>query len=183
MKLKQFTRLIKFENIVKKLRPRRGPETPEPDIDPGKTSGKIWSNPLKKKEYPPKTSPERLKPKILILDDLVPYLEALKRALSDEFEVITAPSIESAKELTSQDINLFLIDICLDQSKPGIDKGGIEFLKFVKLNFPDKPTIMMSAYRDFDALAQALNLGADKFIAKPINISELKQTIKKLIEK
>jgi adenosine deaminase/ActR/RegA family two-component response regulator len=129
------------------------------------------------------TEPVKMKPKLLILDDVVPYLESLKRVLNDDYEVITATSINEAKEKTTPEIDLFLIDICLDASKPGVDKGGVEVLRWVKSNFPEKPVVMMSAYRDFDAVVEALNLGADKFLKKPINIDELKETIKNLIGK
>lgn len=121
-------------------------------------------------------------PVILILDDVIPYLNSLKRILEDEFEIITASTLEEARTKTSPDVDLFLIDVCLDESKPGVDKSGIEFLRFVKEKFPDKPAIMMSAYRDFDSAVEALNLGADKFLKKPIDISELKETIKEVLK-
>ncbi len=123
------------------------------------------------------------KPKILIVDDKIEYLEALKRALYDEFEVLTAKSFEETKKIISEDIELFLVDICLDETKPGEDRGGVEILKWIKANYPQKPVIMMSAYRDFDAAVESLNLGAEKFLKKPINIAELKQTIRDLINK
>jgi len=124
-----------------------------------------------------------MKSKLLILDDFIPYLESLKNVLSDDYEVITASSLDEAIKKSSPDVNLFLIDICLDELKPGIDKSGIDFLRWVKTNFPNIPVVMMSAYRDFDAVVEALNLGADKFLKKPINIDELKETIKNLIQK
>lgn len=122
------------------------------------------------------------KPVILILDDVIPYLESLKRILEDEFEIITTSTIDEAKSKTSPNVDLFLIDVCLDESKPGIDRGGVEFLRFVKQKFPDKPAIMMSAYRDFDSAVEALNLGAEKFLKKPINIPELKETINEVLK-
>lgn len=122
------------------------------------------------------------KPVVLILDDVVPYLESLKRILEDEFEIITASTIDEAKLKTSPNVDLFLIDVCLDESKPGVDRGGVEFLHFVKQKFPDKPAIMMSAYKDFDSAVEALNIGAEKFLKKPINISELKETINETLK-
>jgi YesN/AraC family two-component response regulator len=37
---------------------------------------------------------------------------------------------------------------------------------------------MMSAYRDFDAAADAMNLGAKYFLKKPINLQELREAIR-----
>ncbi len=116
--------------------------------------------------------------KILIVDDIVEYLESLKRVLSDEFEVDTAESFEDVKNKMLEEFDLFLVDICLDEAKPGIDKTGVEILKWIKERFPQKPVIMMSAYRDFDAVVESLNLGAEKFLKKPINITELKELMK-----
>jgi YesN/AraC family two-component response regulator len=35
----------------------------------------------------------------------------------------------------------------------------------------------MSAYRDFDAATDALNLGAARYLKKPINLKELREVI------
>lgn len=116
--------------------------------------------------------------KILILDDVIPYLDALTRALSFDYEIIKASNIEEAKNKSDQTIDLFLIDICLDEKRPGVDRSGIDFLKWIKENFKDKPAIVMSAYRDYEAAVEALNLGAFKYLKKPIDLQELKSTIK-----
>jgi len=123
-----------------------------------------------------------MKKKILIVDDTIPYLESLTRVLSDNYTVETASNLDEALSKATNEIELFLIDICLDPEKPGIDKSGIEILRWVKTNLPDKPVIMMSAYRDFDAAVEAVNLGAEKFLKKPININELNELIRGLLE-
>lgn len=115
--------------------------------------------------------------KILILDDVIPYLDALERALSTEYEIIKAPDINTAKELANEEINLFLIDICLDEKRPGIDRSGLDFVRFVKNKFKGKPVVVMSAYRDYEGAVEALNLGAFKYLKKPIDLKELKSTI------
>jgi two-component system response regulator CiaR len=122
-----------------------------------------------------------MKKKILIVDDTIPYLESLTRVLSDEYFVETAINFNEALSKAKGDVDLFLIDICLDPEKPGIDKTGIEILRWVKTNQPNKPVIMMSAFRDFDAAVEAVNLGAEKFLKKPININELREIIRGLI--
>ena len=115
--------------------------------------------------------------KILILDDVIPYLNALERALSFDYEIIKAADIETAMKLANNEINLYLVDICLDENKPGIDRTGLEFVKFVKENFSRKPVIVMSAYKDYEGAVEALNLGAFKYLKKPIDLKELKSTI------
>jgi YesN/AraC family two-component response regulator len=51
----------------------------------------------------------------------------------------------------------------------------------MRMNYPDIPVIMMSAYKEFDLAVDALNLGAKYFLKKPISIKELKGTIKTLL--
>lgn len=118
-----------------------------------------------------------MKPKILILDDVTNYLDALERALSFDYEVITASSIEEAREKTNPEIDLFLVDICLDEKKPGEDRSGINYLEWIKKNYPGKPVIVMSAYRDYEAAVDALNKGAFKYLKKPIDLQDLNSTI------
>lgn len=121
------------------------------------------------------------KNKILIVDDVEEYLYSLRNALGREFEIFTAASIDEAKEIVTEEIELLLLDIKLKEDDPQ-NKDGILLLKWCKEKYPDKPVVMMSAYKDFDMAVEALNLGASYFLRKPINISELKALLKNLIE-
>ncbi len=123
-----------------------------------------------------------MKPKILILDDVVNYLDALERVLSYDYEVITASSINDAMSKTNPEIDLYLVDICLDEKKPGEDRSGINFLDWVKKSYPEKPVIVMSAYRDYEGAVEACNKGAFKYLKKPIDLKELKATIEEGIK-
>ncbi|MEO0248498.1 MAG: response regulator [candidate division WOR-3 bacterium] len=117
---------------------------------------------------------------VLIVDDIPEYLAALQRALEGEFQVLTALSLGQAQETITPEVSLLLVDICLDESRPGIDRGGIEVLKWAKREYPHIPVVMMSAYRDFDAAVECLNLGAAKFLRKPIDVAELRALVKEL---
>lgn len=118
--------------------------------------------------------------KILIVDDLADYLQSLKNVLAGEFDVVTATSFSEAKEKLCADIDLLLSDIRLDEDDPE-NKDGILLLKWAKEQFLDIPVVLMSVYRDFDVAVEALNLGATKFLKKPINILELKSTLKEML--
>lgn len=119
--------------------------------------------------------------KILIVDDLIDYLQSLKNALIRDFDVVTATSFSEVKEKLSSDIDLLLSDIRLDEDDPE-NKDGILLLEWTKKNFPDMPVVLMSVYRDFDMAVDAVNLGAAKFLKKPISIAELKSTLTEMIE-
>jgi len=120
--------------------------------------------------------------KVLILDDVEEYLNSLKNVLREEFEIITASSLEEAKRHTDNTIDIALVDIRLSEEDPS-NKDGLVYLEWVKMNFPQIPVIMMSAYKEFDLAVESLNLGASYFLRKPINLLELKALLKIFAEK
>lgn len=119
--------------------------------------------------------------KILIVDDIEDYLGSLENALKGDFEIIKARSLSEAKEKMTNSIKLALVDIRLKEDDPE-NRDGLIFLEWVKMNFPGIKVIIMSAYREFDRAVEALNLGAEYFLRKPINLVELKGTIKTMLE-
>ena len=121
--------------------------------------------------------------KILIVDDIEEYLTSLENALKNEYEVVKARNLEEAKEKTKKErIDIAIVDIRLSEEDM-TNKDGLVFLEWVKMNYPDIPVIMMSAYKEFDLAVDALNLGAEYFLKKPINLVELKGVLKTIEEK
>jgi len=115
--------------------------------------------------------------KILIIDDIEDYLFSLKNALKDEYEIITAKNLDEAKKKTSKDIDIALIDIRLSE-KDMTNRDGLIYLEWLKMNYPETHAVIMSAYKEFDLAVDALNLGAEYFLKKPINLTELKGILK-----
>lgn len=114
--------------------------------------------------------------KILILDDVLEYLNSLSRALGNDHQIVTAASIEEAKAKLDDTIQLAILDVRLAEDDIA-NRDGIQVLGYIRQHYPSLPVIMMSAYRDFDAAADALNLGASYYLKKPINLRELKDLI------
>jgi DNA-binding NtrC family response regulator len=73
-----------------------------------------------------------------------------------------------------------ILDICLDEGDIS-NKDGIEILKFIKNNKLLFPVVIYSGVAKFDTTMQALNLGADAWIPKGLQIDDLINRIKKLI--
>jgi DNA-binding NtrC family response regulator len=119
--------------------------------------------------------------KMLILDDVKEYLESLSRALSREYQVVIATDIEEAKKKMDKNVNLALLDIRLSESDYS-NHDGLILLGWIRENFPAAKVVMMSAYRDFDSAVDALNLGASRYLKKPINLEELRTLIQNLAE-
>ena len=70
--------------------------------------------------------------------------------------------------------------ILSDINMPGM--SGLELLKRVKTNFvpPPRVVMMITAYGDADNFNEAMKLGADDFLTKPLDFNLLKE---KLINK
>lgn len=119
---------------------------------------------------------------VLILDDLPDFLKLLEVALQDEFDVVTAQSVEAAERSLNAGTSVALIDVRLSPGEPW-GKGGIAFLWWAKDHFPGLPVVMMSGYHDFDAIAAALNAGADYFLEKPIDVRQLMTLIRAFSER
>ena len=119
--------------------------------------------------------------KILIVDDIPEYLDTLEVYLEDRFEVLKALSLEEAKNILNDTrVDLAIIDIRLKEDDPE-NKEGLDLLTWLKDKYPDVKVIVMSAYREFDFAVEALNLGADYFMRKPLEPEELNTVIERLM--
>jgi CheY-like chemotaxis protein len=121
--------------------------------------------------------------KILIVDD-EHDVESLftqkfrKEIRNKEFELCFAFSGEQAlafmQSLEPFDVVLVLSDI----NMPGM--SGLELLKQIKLLFPDLKVMMITAYGDKKNYDEAMQLGANDFVTKPVDFELLKERIIKL---
>jgi YesN/AraC family two-component response regulator len=62
---------------------------------------------------------------------------------------------------------------------PGI--SGLDLIPEVRARRPDLPVFMISAYSDSERVKTALERGASKFITKPVDFSQLKQDVSRVI--
>ena len=71
--------------------------------------------------------------------------------------------------------------ILSDINMPGM--SGLELLRRIRLNTPVPPPIIMmiTAYGDKESYEQAMSLGADDFLNKPLDFNTLKEKLTTLI--
>jgi len=113
------------------------------------------------------------KKSILIVDDIPGYLEILELYLPSGMEICKVSGLKEAlSALAERDFDLALVDIRLNEDDPH-NKDGLEFLKWSRANRPGMNVIMISAYREFEYEAESLANGANAFIHKPVNPTEL----------
>jgi len=114
------------------------------------------------------------KPVILAVDDKEDNLFVMRQLIEDHFskcEVITEKDPERALILASEVIPDAVLS---DVQTPGVD--GIEFCRRLKSNKKTAhvPVILITAYRTSPEMrVMGLDAGADDFLSKPIDNSEL----------
>ncbi len=113
--------------------------------------------------------------KVLYVDDEESNLRIFKDSFRRDFEVQTAISAYKALEILEQG----LVDVVItDQRMPGMT--GVELLKEINNRFTEIPPnrLIISGYSEDRDIKKAFEeYKLSKFIPKPWNYDELKQTI------
>jgi two-component system response regulator HupR/HoxA len=120
------------------------------------------------------TSTEKLKlPTVLVVDDEVRSLEALRRTLEEDFEVFTASSAAEAQTVMERE---WVQIIVCDQRMPGMT--GVEFLKGVRSQWPDTLRIILSGYTEAEDIIAGVNeAGIYQYLMKPWQPDQLLLTL------
>lgn len=108
--------------------------------------------------------------KILVVDDEPPICEMIKRGLSHfgEYDVdIAHNGLEAIEKIEREVFDLVLTDLKM----PEMD--GLELLKNIKGTRPEVIVILMTAYGSIEMAVEAMKIGANDFITKPIDLNEL----------
>jgi two-component system response regulator (stage 0 sporulation protein F) len=113
-------------------------------------------------------------PKLLIVDDEVEICDFLKMFFEErDFEVEVAYEGTSAIEK----VGVFNPDVMLlDIKLPGID--GLEVLAKVKETHPNVRVLMVTAIETSEKIDEALRLGADNYITKPLSLEYLENDVR-----
>ncbi len=113
-------------------------------------------------------------PVVLIVDDEPRSLEALRRTLDEEFQVLTAVSAEAARTIMESE---FVQIVLCDQRMPG--GSGIDFLKLVRQRWPEAVRIVLSGYTDSaDIIAGINEAGIWQYLLKPWSPEQLLLTLR-----
>ncbi len=117
---------------------------------------------------------------ILIVDDEKMMLDLISKALhKNGYKAITAMSAEEGMALLEVN-NIGLV--ISDQRMPG-GMSGIDFLQYVRTNYPDVLSILLTGYANLETAMDAINsAGVYKFLTKPFELDELLLTIKRAFE-
>jgi DNA-binding NtrC family response regulator len=115
--------------------------------------------------------------RIMVIDDENIVGKMLKSSFEKDGYVVEAfldakPALAKLKE---EKFHVVITDLKMR----GID--GMEVLNTIKRESPEIKVIMITAYASMDAAVEAFRSKVDDFLAKPINIADLKAIVKKLL--
>lgn len=118
------------------------------------------------------------KEKILIVDDESSIRWALEKALQSwKYETVQAETVREAKQqFFEEEPDAVLLDIDLP------DGSGLDVLTEIKEKRPDAIVIMVTGNVDVKNTIAALRGGAHDFIGKPVNVEELRVTLRNALE-
>ncbi|MFH1241149.1 MAG: response regulator [Pseudomonadota bacterium] len=111
--------------------------------------------------------------KILVVDDESHVVRLLKKFLgSKKYEVYTATNgMEAIEKVKKVDPHIVLLDILM----PGM--GGMDCLKEIKKLNPKTVVVMVTAVIDEELAIRALQLGADDYITKPLDLNYIETVV------
>ena len=117
-------------------------------------------------------------PTVLLIDDEQRSLDAMRRTLEEDFDVLTASGTEEARvQLEQREVDVILCD----QRMPGVT--GVEFLREARERWPDSVRIVISGYTDSEDIIAGINeAGIYQYILKPWVPDHLLQTVRNAVE-
>ncbi len=118
-----------------------------------------------------------MKGKLLIVDDQFGIRILLNEIFQKEgYKTFQAANGQQALEIVRKHYPELVL---LDMKIPGMD--GIEILKRMKEIEPEIRVIIMTAYGELDMIQEAKDLGALTHFAKPFDIDDIREAVRKYI--
>ena len=116
--------------------------------------------------------------KLLIVDDEVEICEFLKSFFEDR-NFMVAVANDGAKAF--EQVAVFKPEVVLlDIQMPGMD--GLQTLKKIKAAYPKVKVMMVTAVETQEKIEEAMRLGADNYITKPLSLEYLEKDVQDKIE-
>ncbi len=115
---------------------------------------------------------------ILVVDDEPSMLRYLQTVLElDSYRVSTASNgLEAVDKVQRDSPDLVLLDMVM----PGAD--GLETLQRIREARPSTKVVMLSCVRDTRKVAQAMRLGAQDYLSKPVQKEEMDEVLRFCLE-
>ena len=116
---------------------------------------------------------------ILLVDDDVEVLNVLSRFFEREnWQVARAAEARTCAELYERDHPDVVV---LDLDLPGL--SGLKLLEVLRTRDPDATVIMLTGHGDIATAVEAMQLGAENFLTKPVELAHMKAAAERAYEK
>ena len=118
---------------------------------------------------------------VLLADDENSMLEMLRDSIAwHQFgvdNVLTAnDGIQALEKIRQQQVDLLITDIRM----PHMD--GLTLIRTLRQEYPHVHSILLTAHSEFEYARQAVRLGVENYLLKPLNRAELEDTIEKALD-
>lgn len=117
--------------------------------------------------------------RILIIEDTIKLATSMKSGLEKEgfYVDFSTTGLDGEEKAFVNQYDAVLLDLNLP------DKDGLEILRFLRDNRCSVPVLIITARDEVKERALGLDLGADDYIVKPIQIVELRARIQAVIRR
>jgi DNA-binding NtrC family response regulator len=117
--------------------------------------------------------------KILLVDDEINICKSCQRVFDREGYVteFALSGKEALEKAFRESFDLIITDLKMP------DINGIEVIKEIKQKQPEVPIIMITGYPSVPTAVEAIKLGADDYIPKPLKPDEILRAVDRAIEK
>lgn len=116
---------------------------------------------------------EKLEAKVLLVDDEEEFCNMLSERLETRGLKVNAVQggLEAVQRAEEQNFDAIILDLAM----PGID--GLETLRRIKKRRPDLEIIMLTGHGTVKSGIEAMKLGAEDFLEKPVDMRVLMEKI------
>ncbi|MCI0665895.1 MAG: sigma 54-interacting transcriptional regulator, partial [Acidobacteria bacterium] len=115
--------------------------------------------------------------RILIVDDVLSVCQDLQQMLAEDFDAeISTELRKSVSSLPSSDYDLLISGLVMSEL------SGFELLREIRRSGNDMPIVMVTSWGNERCAAEALRLGATKFLCQPVSKDELVKAVRDAIE-
>jgi len=116
---------------------------------------------------------------VLVVDDSPVMLKLLSKKLVDKnFVVYEAPRVETALDILKiKEVDLVITDKAL----PSLD--GLDLIRYVRENHSDTGIIMITGFASVEGAVEAVKIGADEYLQKPLTDEKLFPAVERVLEK
>lgn len=112
-----------------------------------------------------------------MIDDERGPRESLRMVLKYDYDVYLADRVDGGIELLrSKEPDLVIMDIRMPE------KNGIEGLREIREIDPNVSIVMLTGYGDLETAQQAIRFGANDYLQKPFDASEIQAVVKKYVD-